>query len=161
MAVIVLAALGVPLWLVVGALAAGIWSRRSFKHAPGVFPAKVRVTAGEVPGLETSWPRRCVYARWVHDVLLVPRGIALVRNAAFGVAQVTGPVRSGEPRSISGLEPCRSWWRSFSTAVQRWRSVRNLRPRPGSARGSPTDLGARPATPICVHPPLSDARSPI
>ena len=54
MAVIVLAALGVPLWLVVGALAAGLWSRRSFKRAPGVFPAKLRVMAGEVPGLETS-----------------------------------------------------------------------------------------------------------
>ena len=103
MAVIVLAALGVPLWMVVGALAAGIWSRRSFKRAPGVFPAKLRVTAGEVPGLKTSWPRRPVYSRWVHDVLLVHRGIALVRNAALGVAQVTGPVRSGEPRSISGL----------------------------------------------------------
>jgi hypothetical protein len=103
MALIVLAALGVPLWMVVGALAAGIWSRRSFKRAPGVFPAKLRVTAGEVPGLETSWPRRPVYARWVHDVLLVHRGLALVRNAALGVAQVTGPVRSGEPRSIPGL----------------------------------------------------------
>ena len=54
MALIVLAALGVPLWMVVGALAAGLWSRRSFKRAPGVFPAKLRVTAGEVPGLETS-----------------------------------------------------------------------------------------------------------
>ena len=103
MALIVLAALGVPLWMVVGALPAGIWSRRSFKRAPGVFPAKLRVTAGEVPGLETSWPRRRVYARWVHDVLLVHRGLALVRNAALGVAQVTGPVRSGEPRSIPGL----------------------------------------------------------
>jgi hypothetical protein len=93
MALIVLAALGVPLWMVVGALAAGIWSRRSFKRAPGVFPAKLRVTAGEVPGLETSWPRRPVHARWVHDVLLVHRGLA----------RVTGPVRSGEPRSIPGL----------------------------------------------------------
>jgi hypothetical protein len=103
MALIVLAALGVPLWMVVGALAAGIWSRRSFKRAPGVFPAKPRVTAGEVPGLETSWPRRPVHARWVHDVLLVHRGLALVRNAALGAAHVTGPVRSGEPRSIPGL----------------------------------------------------------
>ena len=44
-----------------------------------------------------------VPARWVHDVLLVHRGLALVRNAALPVARVTGPVRSGEPRSISGL----------------------------------------------------------
>jgi hypothetical protein len=73
MAVIVLAALGVPLWMVVGALAAGIWSRRSFKRAPGVFPAKLRVTAGEVPGLKTTWPRRVVMTASLGGVPVISR----------------------------------------------------------------------------------------
>ena len=83
MAVIVLAALGVPLWLVLGALVAGLWSRRTFRRTPGVFAAKVRRVA---PGPSTSWPRRTVYARWVHDVLIVHQGVALVRNRALPVA---------------------------------------------------------------------------
>jgi hypothetical protein len=102
---ILLAALGVPLWLVVGALAAGLWSRRAFKQAPGVFPAKLRVTAGEEPGMETSWPRRPAYARWVHDVLLVHQGLALVRNRALPVASVTGPLLSVRTGEITKLGP--------------------------------------------------------
>jgi hypothetical protein len=37
---ILLAALGVPVWLVVGVLAAGLWSRRALKRSPGVFPPR-------------------------------------------------------------------------------------------------------------------------
>lgn len=73
MAVIVLAGLGVPLWMVVGALAAGIWSRHGFKRAPGVFPAKLRVTAGEVPGLKTTWPRRVVMTASLGGVPVISR----------------------------------------------------------------------------------------
>ena len=43
---ILLAALGVPLWLIVGALTAGLLARRAFKRGLGVFPAKLRVVAG-------------------------------------------------------------------------------------------------------------------
>lgn len=100
---ILLAALGVPLWLVVGALAAGLWSRRAFKRAPGVFPAKLRVAAGEVAGVKSSWPRGAAYARWVHDVLLVHRGFALARNDAFPVASAAGPLVDGDPDEITHL----------------------------------------------------------
>jgi hypothetical protein len=102
---ILLAALGVPVWLVVGALAAGLWSRRAFKRAPGVFPAKLRVEAGEVPGFKTSWPRGAAYARWVHDVLLVHRGLALVRNNVLAVAGANGPLVVGGPEEITRLGP--------------------------------------------------------
>jgi hypothetical protein len=51
---ILLAALGVPPWLVLGAPGAGLLSRRAFKRAPGVFPAKVRTVTGQVPGFKTS-----------------------------------------------------------------------------------------------------------
>jgi hypothetical protein len=106
---ILLAALGVPVWLVVGALAVALWSRRSFKRAPGVFPAKLRVVAGEVDGelagLGASWPRRPVHARWVHDVLLVHRGLALVRSRALPVAGVVGPLADGSPEELTRLGP--------------------------------------------------------
>jgi hypothetical protein len=89
---ILLAALGVPVWLVVGALAAALWSRHAFKRAPGVFPAKLRVVAGKVPGVDASWPRLPLYARWVHDVLLVHHGLALVRISVLPVESVSGPL---------------------------------------------------------------------
>ena len=41
--------LGVPLWLIAGALLRSFWSRRKFKQAPGVFPYKVRVATGPAP----------------------------------------------------------------------------------------------------------------
>jgi hypothetical protein len=102
---IVLAALGVPVWLVVGALGAALWSRRRFKRTPGVFPAKLRVVAGEVDGVGASWPRRPVHARWVHDVLLVHRGLALVRNSALAVTRVSGPLADGVTGELTRLGP--------------------------------------------------------
>jgi hypothetical protein len=92
---VVLAALGIPLWMVAGARIATLRSRREFKRAPDVFAAKLRLVSGEMTGLKASWPRRPLYARWVHDVLLIHRGLALVRSGALGVGQATG------------LAPCR------------------------------------------------------
>jgi hypothetical protein len=86
---ILLAALGIPLWMVLGALAASLLSRRSFKRRPGVFPAKLRVVTHDAT-TATTWPRRMAYAQWVHDVLLVQKGIALLRTEALPVAS-TGP----------------------------------------------------------------------
>ena len=77
-----LAILGVPIWLVVGALTAAIFSRRRFKAQPGVFRLKQRE-----PGRE-RWPRRTAYGRVVHDVLVVNAGIALVRTAVRGVQSI-------------------------------------------------------------------------
>jgi hypothetical protein len=55
---IILAALGIPIWFVLGGLAATLVSRRSFKQRRGVFPVKLRVVSGEVSTLKDSWPRR-------------------------------------------------------------------------------------------------------
>jgi len=102
---ILLAALGVPLWLIVGVLAAGLLSRKAFKKAPGVFPAKLRLSAGVASGIKSSWPRLPAYARWVHDVLLVHHGLALVRNSALPVAEVSGRIVSGKPEEVKRLGP--------------------------------------------------------
>jgi hypothetical protein len=98
MIVVVLAILGVPLWLVLGAIAAGLWSRRSFRRAPGVFAIKARPHQPDRP---QKWPRRATYARWVHDVLIVHQGVGLVRNHALPVAEST--VLTVSPTDVSGL----------------------------------------------------------
>lgn len=85
---LVLAALGIPTWFVVGLLVGALWSRRTHSHAPGVFPGKIRtVSAAEQAG---GWSRRTAYARWVHDVLLVHSGMALVRYQALPVRAADG-----------------------------------------------------------------------
>jgi hypothetical protein len=104
---IVLAALGIPLWMVAGALVTTLLSRRKFRQTPGAFPAKLRVVSGEVAGLRSSFPRGQLAARWVHDVLVIHRGLALARSDALGVAQATrAPTTVGddEVRGL-GAEP--------------------------------------------------------
>lgn len=98
-----LAILGVPLWLVVGALAASLWSRRQFRNTPGVFRAKVRLTSGTFDGLSESWPPVAAYARWVHDVLLVNKGLALVRTQPLPIAAAEGRVEEADPREIKRM----------------------------------------------------------
>jgi hypothetical protein len=98
-----LAILGVPLWLVVGALAASLWSRRKFRNTPGVFRAKVRLNSGSFDGLGESWPPMPAYARWVHDVLLVNKGLALVRTQPLPIAAAEGRIEEADPEEIKRM----------------------------------------------------------
>ena len=100
---ILLAILGVPLWLVLGGVGAGLWSRRSFRKTPGVFAMKARVIDGAAP--PPKWKRQASYARWVHDVLIVHQGLAMVRNRAL-------PVASASPATISSGRGARARRRS-------------------------------------------------
>ena len=77
-----LAMLGVPIWLVVGALGGALFSRHHFKAAPGVIPLLLR-EAGE-----DKWPRRLAYGRYVHNVLIVNHGLAQVRTSVHVVEHV-------------------------------------------------------------------------
>ncbi len=97
---IVLSWLGVPLWLVVGVLLLAFWSRRSFQKSPGVFTCRVREvpTSGEQPG----WGRGKAFGRWVHDVLLLHSGLALIRYTAIPVAGVEKPVALAEDTRFKG-----------------------------------------------------------
>lgn len=90
-----LAVLGVPIWLVAGALGAALWSRRSFARQPGVIRAKICPTTHE------TWPRRAVHVRVVHDVLLVNSGLARVRTEAHGIREAS--VDDVPPDSVPGL----------------------------------------------------------
>jgi len=84
-----LALLGVPIWLVVGALAAALLSRRRFRAQPGVFRLKERG-----PG-QDKWPRRTAYGRVIHNVLVLNKGLALARTAFRGVQSVTDRPQDG------------------------------------------------------------------
>lgn len=99
---VVLAALGIPLWVVACALIAALWCRREFKRGSETFRARTRIVTAEVAGIEESWSRR-LYARWVHDVVVVHRRLALVRRNEVGVARATGPLTVGDPAEIHGL----------------------------------------------------------
>ncbi|MGZ5297028.1 MAG: hypothetical protein ACXWEZ_08905 [Actinomycetota bacterium] len=100
---ILLAALGIPLWMVVGALVGTLLSRRAFKREPGVFPAKLRSRSGDIKTLKSTWKRRPAYARWVHDVLLVQHGVALAQTVALPIATARGAIASDDSGEIKGL----------------------------------------------------------
>jgi hypothetical protein len=99
MVAVLLAILGVSLWLVAGMLLGRLYSRHRYRQAPGVFRCKIRRLSHDTE--EAQWGRPLVHARWVHDVLLVSRGLALVRFAAVPVA---GP-DPAEPATVTKLGP--------------------------------------------------------
>ena len=94
-----LAMIGVPIWLVLGALGGSIMSRRHFKAQPDVFVLSIREHGHD------GWPRRLSHGRYVHNVLLVNAGLALVRTAVHVVErleplELDGPVRKlDDPRA--------------------------------------------------------------
>jgi hypothetical protein len=105
MIAILLALLGVPLWLVAGMVLGALYSRRRFKQAPEAFRCKVRLVSGTGSSLKTTCGRMPGYARWVHDVLLVNQGLALIRILPIGVVEVvTGPDK-GDPAEAKRLGP--------------------------------------------------------
>ncbi len=90
-----LAVLGVPIWLIVGALGAVVFSRRHFMAQPGVFRLKMRQTDQE------KWPRGFAHGRAVHDVLIVNVGPALLRTEVWPVQSVED--HPGD-NSIAGID---------------------------------------------------------
>jgi hypothetical protein len=89
-----LALLGVPIWLIVGALAGVVWSRRHFLAQPGVFPVAIRAAGDQ------SWPRTLSYGRLIRDVLVVNRGPALVRTEIHPIVSVEPTHASAVPKKL-------------------------------------------------------------
>jgi hypothetical protein len=77
-----LAFLGVPIWLVVGALIGAMFSRRQFRAQPDVVPLMFRAVD------DNKWPRGLAYGRYVHNVLIVNHGLAQIRTAVHVVDNV-------------------------------------------------------------------------
>ena len=93
-----LAIIGVPIWLVLGALGGSIISRRRFKAQPDVFVLSIREHGHD------GWPRRVSYGRYVHNVLLVNAGLALVRTAVHVVERLKPLDLDGPVHKID--DPC-------------------------------------------------------
>ncbi len=70
-----LAILGVPIWLVLGGLMSALWSRKNFRAQDEVFALYFRDHGDD------GWPRAVSWGRYVHNVLIVNHGLALVRTS--------------------------------------------------------------------------------
>jgi len=77
-----LAFLGVPIWLLIGALIGAMFSRHRFKARPDVVPLFFREAGDE------NWPRRSAYGRYVHNVFIVNHGLAQIRTFVHVVEHV-------------------------------------------------------------------------
>jgi hypothetical protein len=98
-----LALLGVPLWIVAGGLAVMFWSRSKFKKQDGVFATKMRLESGSAPGVGEKWPPMSSFALWVHDVLLVHKGLGLMNTSPLGVAGLEGSGEGVDPEEVKRL----------------------------------------------------------
>ena len=77
-----LAFLGVPIWLVVGALIGAMFSRHNFRAQPDVVPLMFRAADDD------TWPRGLGYGRYVHNVLIVNHGLARIHTSVHVVEHV-------------------------------------------------------------------------
>jgi hypothetical protein len=113
--------LGVPLWLIVGLLVFTFWTRHRFKKMEGVFPFKGCVESGSAPGFGTKYPGQSSYGRWVHNVFLVHKGLALVHTIPIGVKEAIGQpvIAGGEKVKRMGEQPVLLRFRLDSGAVVR------------------------------------------
>ncbi len=101
-----LAILGVPIWLIVGALGGVLWSRHQFRAQEGCSRSR-----SEPPG-DDSWPWVVQRGRLTRDICVVNRGPAQVRTEIFiidvrPIASVRRSRRCGRPRRGRRHRSCR------------------------------------------------------
>jgi hypothetical protein len=77
MVAILLAVLGVPLWLVVGMVLGALYGRPRFKQAPSVFGCKVRLITATMGSRKDTWdghpPNTPTGVRDLHGLLACRR----------------------------------------------------------------------------------------
>ena len=94
----ILAILGIPIWLLLGALAGAFASRRHFQRSPGVFALRMR----EVSADTQKWGGKA-HACWIHDVLLVNKGLALARTVPIAADSLVSAPEPADASTIKGL----------------------------------------------------------
>ena len=98
---VALAALGVPLWLLLGWFAGGLWHRHDVtNNLPNVFKMKVRVVEGTYRHLDGNFSHIVAVGFWAHDILLVEKGLLLGRNLHFAVADGIQPPQPADPKQV-------------------------------------------------------------
>ena len=85
-----------------GAAVALVLIRRRTVHRPDTFPCRVRMSSGEVQGLNTCWSGAVHYGSWTDSILVLRHGVGLLRTQLLPVACAKGFVR---PRELA--EPSR------------------------------------------------------
>jgi hypothetical protein len=85
------------------------------------------------------------YGRWVHDVLLVHQGLALIRVQPIPVAGIVAEPGKTDPAKVKGLGPAPRW------SPCGWTGVRPSSWRP--ARRTSSGCWAPSPTPRCHRPP--------
>jgi hypothetical protein len=97
------------LWIAasLGLLASVAWrawrGHRAFVAAPGTFRCRVRVRSMELPGFSARWSRGISHARWVHDVLVVRRGVVSPRVYPLAVRVAEGELVEMDPSAVRRL----------------------------------------------------------
>ncbi|HYN95123.1 MAG TPA: hypothetical protein VES42_14835 [Pilimelia sp.] len=86
-----------------GALAAGVGARLRFIRGGSAFRCKLRWldSWSDVPSF--GWRRGRTRAKWVHDVLLVQRGLLQPRTVSLPVRRLDHAIRSSCPVEVRGL----------------------------------------------------------
>lgn len=98
----------VPLCLLLGALAAAGWARLHFARTGPTFPCKLRwpdlLWPAHLPyDAAPTWPRRKVWGRWAHDVLLIQRGILCPRTVVLPACFPDQAIRNTTKLELGGL----------------------------------------------------------
>ena len=94
--------LGIPLWMVAGAIILIFWNRKRVKGQPGMFPVKTKAEADPDAEKEPKWSGKG-YAQWVHDVLIVRTGMGLMKTTPYGISGVASPEQDADPKEVKGL----------------------------------------------------------
>jgi hypothetical protein len=78
---------------------------RRFRSSPGTFRCTLRAPLDLVGRLPTDWRHGPAHARWVHDVLLVRRGLLGQRVMAMPVRIPDDVIRPAVKGEVRGLGP--------------------------------------------------------
>jgi hypothetical protein len=81
-----------------------MWQRYRVVNTAGIFRCKLRSSSWGLDSLSRHWPRRVAYAVWVHDVLVVYRGLGLGRVLLLACRFAED--LDDAPPSLRRLGPC-------------------------------------------------------
>jgi hypothetical protein len=97
------ALLGVPVWILLGWLAGGLWHRHEINQLSDLFKTKVRMVSGTYRHTDDSFPRMAGHAIWAHDVLILEKGLLIPRTLHFKVDDGVRPPQPADPDQVKGL----------------------------------------------------------
>lgn len=97
------ALLGVPVWILLGWLAGGLWHRHETNQLPDLFKTKVRLVSGTYRHTGENYPRMAGRAVWAHDILILEKGLLIPRTLHFRAAEGVQPPQKADPDQVKGL----------------------------------------------------------